>query len=238
MPFQQRPALSRTLSMHNEDDLWTPAGSTSSNTNYFAHFQAPATPHEPLSLDWADLELSLSSDVLALSGQQDAAEGAEEGSDEGTADTRPASPGPLEMTPVMNDQEVLPDLPPLPPLDVLPTLPVEVFHRPIPTATKSVPSKPSKKITPTPAAIVPPTAPTAASRKRSATAAAASASVPSVASGASGNVTKASASAPPRKKRRGQRAGTYQCMVDGELYDCPFHYDMVPKSLILSLLTR
>ena len=97
--------------MHNEDD-----------TNYFTHFQAPATPHEPLSLDWADLELSLSSDVLALSGQQDAAEGTEEGSDEGTADTRPASPGPLEMTPVMNDQEVLPDLPPLPPLDVLPTL--------------------------------------------------------------------------------------------------------------------
>ena len=211
--------------MHNEDD-----------TNYFAHFQAPATPHEPLSLDWADLELSLSSDVLALSGQQDAAEGTEEGSDEGTADTRPASPGPLEMTPVMNDQEVLPDLPPLPPLDVLPTLPVEVFHRPIPA-----PSKPSKKITATPVAIVPPSAPTAASRKRSATAAAASASVPSVASGASGNVTKASAPThppPPRKKRRGQRAGTYQCMVDGELYDCPFHYDMVPKSLILSLLTR
>jgi hypothetical protein len=27
-------------------------------------------------------------------------------------------------------------------------------------------------------------------------------------------------------------------MVNGELYDCPFHYDMVPKSLILSLLTR
>jgi hypothetical protein len=222
--------------MHNEDELWTPAGSTSSNTNYFTHFQAPATPHEPLSLDWTDLELSLSSDVLALSGQQDAAEGTEEASDEGTADTRPASPGPLEMTPVMN--EVLPDLPPLPPLDVLPTLPMEVFHRPIPA-----PSKPSKKITPTPAAIVPPPAPTAASRKRSATAATASASVPSVASGASGKVSKASASAPPphpppRKKRRGQRAGTYQCMVDGELYDCPFHYDMVPKSLILSLLTR
>ena len=218
--------------MHNEDDLWTPAGSTSSNTNYFAHFQAPATPHEPLSLDWADLELSLSSDVLALSGQQDAAEGAEEGSDEGTADTRPASPGPLEMTPVMNDQEVLPDLPPLPPLDVLPTLPVEVFHRPIPA-----PSKPSKKITSTHVVIVPPSA----SRKRSATAASVSARVPSAASVASVNVTKASAPThppPPRKKRRGQRAGTYQCMVDGELYDCPFHYDMVPKSLILSLLTR
>ena len=43
---------------------------------------------------------------------------------------------------------------------------------------------------------------------------------------------------PARKKRRGQRAGTYQCLINGELYDCPFHYDIVPKSLIMSMLTR
>ena len=227
MPFQQqqRPTLSRTLSMHNEDDLWTPACSS----NYFTHFQAPPTPHEPLSLDCMGPE----SDVLALSGHS----GQQGGTEEATADTRPNSPGPLEVTPVMNDQEELPDLPPLPPLDVLPTLPTELFHRPNPDRiSKPAPSKPNKKITLTPDAPIP----TTASRKRSA-AAAASASVPSVASGASRNATKVSASVPPpppRKKRRGQRAGTYQCMVDGELYDCPFHYDMVPKSLILSLLTR
>jgi hypothetical protein len=204
-----RPALSRTLSMHNEEEAWP-------NSGYFAYVQAPTTPHEPLSLDWTGPEISLPDDVLTTCGQlpspqEQQPQATEEGTDED-------SPGPLEVTPPLNQHEELPPLPPLPPLDMLPTQPVEtIFQRSVnPVSTKP----PSKKITPTPVPNVSQPAPIVASRKRSTA------------------VASVSTKAPPRKKRRGQRAGTYQCMVNGELYDCPFHYDMVPKSLILSLLTR
>jgi hypothetical protein len=199
--------------MHNhEEEAWP-------NSGYFAYVQAPTTPHEPLSLDWTGPEISLPDDVLTACGQlphqqqEEQPQVTEEGTDED-------SPGPLEVTPlVMNQHEELPPLPPLPPLDMLPTLSVEtIFQRPVnPVSAKP----PSKKITPAPVPNVSQPAPTTvAPRKRSAV------------------VASVSTKAPPRKKRRGQRAGTYQCMVNGELYDCPFHYDMVPKSLILSLLTR
>ena len=183
----------------------------SSNTSYFTHLQAPTIPHEPLSLTRMDPEISLPSSNLALTGQQETDE-----------DTAGASPS-----------QELPSLPPLPPLDMLPTLSAEVFHRPIPDAasTNHVPSKVSKKLASTPVMTTnTPLESIAASRKRP-VAIVKDTSVNSV------NVNKL-ALPPPRKKRRGQRAGTYQCLVDGELFDCPFHYDMVPKSLILSLLTR
>ena len=209
---QGRPMLARSTSMYNADDLWQ----RPSNTNYFTHLQGPTTPpttpHEPLSLNWPDPEISLPSSNLALTGQQETDE-----------DTAGASPS-----------RELPSLPPLPPLDMLPTLSAEVFHRPIPDAASTnhvLPSKVSKKLASTPVTSTnTPLESIAASRKRP-VAIVKDTSVNSV------NVNKL-ALPPPRKKRRGQRAGTYQCLVDGELFDCPFHYDMVPKSIILSLLTR
>ena len=209
---QGRPMLARSTSMYNADDLWQ----RPSNTNYFTHLQGPTTPpttpHEPLSLNWLDPEISLPSSNLALTGQQE--------SDEDTAGASPS--------------QELPSLPALPPLDMLPTLSAEVFHRPIPEATSTnhvLPSKVSKKLASTPVmTTITPLESIAASRKRP-VAIVKDTSVNSV------NVNKL-ALPPPRKKRRGQRAGTYQCLVDGELFDCPFHYDMVPKSIILSLLTR
>ena len=238
-----RPTLSRTLSMHHEEEA-----SSWPNRGYFAYVQAPATPHEPLSLNCPqDIEISLPDDVLTACGQlprpQDQPKQQQSATEEGTdveGDGNEDSPGPLEVIPSVDKREELPPLPPLPPLDVLPTLPVEtIFQRTIPSVTPSVTTMPPiKKITPTPVPIAPPAAPpTALPTAAAATSRKRPAAVPTVVAPTS-TVSK-TAAPPARKKRRGgQRAGTYQCMVNGELYDCPFHYDMVPKSLILSLLTR
>ena len=134
-----------------------------------------------------------------------------------TQDGRPSGSDdlPLEATYPSSETdpplEQLPFLPPLPSLN----LPLEA----LPSTTVSIkqpPTKPAKK------APQLPTASRTITRKR----------LPSP------NETPTPPTQPARKKRRGQRAGTYQCLINGELYDCPFHYDIVPKSLIMSMLTR
>ena len=138
-----------------------------------------------------------------------------------TQDGRPSGSDdlPLEATyPSSETDPPLEQLPFLPPLPPLPSLnpPLEA----LPSTTVSIkqpPTKPAKKAPQLPAAS------RTITRKR----------LPSP-----NETTPTPPTQPTRKKRRGQRAGTYQCLINGELYDCPFHYDIVPKSLIMSMLTR
>jgi hypothetical protein len=230
---QQRPFLQRTYSQvdftgpEDEDSMYSSGAPDYPNSR-------PSTPHEPLSLDFGNPQ-----DVRPDCTQ---------------STSPPHSPGPLEA-PLEADY-----LPPLPTLHTsfatfsgtLPALNTgpftsqtsqlllddNIFHRPVP---QRAPQPQVRRITPTPLPAPTSTTTTSSSvlgRKRHA---------PSSVSGGGGafalvsmeNVAAApTPSAPTRKKRRGQRPNTYQCLYKGELYECPHGCDIVPKDWLYSVMSR
>ena len=231
---QQRPTLYRTFSQVDftgaEDEDYPSASGAPDPAD-----SRPTTPHEPLSLDF---------------------EGPLEVRPAASSTSPPHSPGPLEAP---LESEFLPPLPPLssstypgqlltPALSTGPFTPTlqllsddNIFHRQVPQRTST--QTQVRRITPTP--LPAPTAATSSSatgRKRYAPS---SSSSTSTASGAvttsvsrENVATAPTPTAPARKKRRGQRAGTYQCLYKGELYECPHGCDIVPKDWLYSVMSR
>ena len=217
-----RPALERTFSFagspasmlsHTESNALSLAtGMENEGTT-----TSPATPHEPLSLDWAGTTLELDLDDLAPFNQAgDSASKA------------------VEEEPALLELAILPPLPLLPATapssapvaDAFITPPKKISTKQVKTvkaprkkappkaasldniiATRAVPqTAPTRRISPEP--VAPVEAATAPARQ------------------------------PARKKRRHmvQRPGTYQCMVQGELFDCPHGFDIVKKAFMYNVL--
>jgi hypothetical protein len=228
---QQRPFLHRTYShvdFTGPEDEDYPSGAPDSTDS------RPSTPHEPLSLDYGG-PLDVRPDCTQST-------------------SPPHSPGPLEAP---LEADFLPPLPTLPtssaassgPLPALSTGPFftpasqllsddNIFHRPVPQRAPSSSQTQVRRITPTPLPAPTTTATSSvAGRKRYAPSSSGSGAFTTPVSRE--NVAAApTPSAPARKKRRGQRPNTYQCLYKGELYECPHGCDIVPKDWLYSVMSR
>jgi hypothetical protein len=202
---------------------------------------APVTPHEPLSLEWDSVRLQMELDGLPTLGQTEPSDSGKMTKEEEKEEEEPA---------LLQELVMLPPLPSLPAATISSVLPDTFITPPKKTTSKSstkanTTRAPRKKAasssfssssssssssskTPLPldnliaTRTVPQTAPT---RRISPESISAVAAVEAVRQ-------------PARKKRRHmvQRTGTYQCLVQGELFDCPHGFDIVKKAFMYNVL--